>query len=261
MSASINSYIKLKEIVYGYSEAAKQSESEFLRLWRLCFTGFKQMGLNAFWQPKTQILTVEPQKVAYWPDDCIQWIKIGQFNWQGELQTLRVNEQLTTFHADMDNRLSDITPEIQDCEGVLQSQYWFDGQGFWYGPYSSQERPFGLHSRMIQYGECVVDVTKRMIILNTDYQYPQVVMEYVSAPEMDGDYAIPLQFEMATRTFLAWQDIAYLPATSHINNNTVMMRGRMFKAQLRLAKKMYKPVRMQELYQVAIESQMMSLKP
>ena len=261
MPAAISSQIKLKEIVYGYSEAARQSDSELLRLWRLCFTGFKQLGLNAFWQPKTEVIPVETQKIAYFPDDYIQWIKIGQFNSNGELQTIRVNTSLTTFNADLDTRLTDITPEIQECAGALQSDLWFNGSDYWYGPNGSSSRPFGLHSRLIQDGECVVDEKKRVIVLNTNYQYPHVVMEYVSAPEMDGDYAIPMQFEMAMRAFLAWQDIAYLPATSHINNNTVMMRGKMFKAQLSLAKRSYKPFRLQEAYQVAIESQVMTLKP
>ncbi len=261
MPAPISPKIKLIEIVYGYNEAARQSEAEALRLWRLCFTGFKQMGINAFWQPKTEVLTVESQKVAYWPDDCIQWIKIGQFNANGELQTLRVNEQLTTFNADLSTRAADIQPEIQGCADILTSNLWFNGDDYWYGPYSRSSRPFGLQSRLITFGECVVDEEKRMIVLNTDYPYPSVVMEYVSAPELDGDYAIPMQFEMAMRSFLAWQDIAYMPATSHINNNTVMMRGKMFKAQLGLAKKMYKPFRIQEAYQIAIESQMMTLKP
>ena len=151
MPAAISSQIKLKEIVYGYSEAARQSDSELLRLWRLCFTGFKQLGLNAFWQPKTEVIPVETQKIAYFPDDYIQWIKIGQFNSNnGELQTIQVNTSLTTFNADLDTRLTDITPEIQEMCGcftgvIFGSTAVIIGNG----PNGSSSRPFGLHSRLI----------------------------------------------------------------------------------------------------------------
>lgn len=263
MPAPISTNIKLKLIVLGYIEASKQSESEFLRLWRICFTGFKQMGLNAFWEPKTWVLPVTPSKVAFWPQECLQWIKIGQFNWNGELQTLRINEDLTVFHADLDNRLSDIMPEIGDCAGALQSDLWFNGFDYFYGngPSTATDRPFGLHSRLIQNGECVVDEKNRLIALNPDYPYSEVVMEGLCSPEEDDDYAIPMQFEQAMKAWLGWQDIAYLPSTNHVQNNTIMMRGKMFKSQCMLAKKMFKPFRLQDAYQEAIESMMLAPKP
>ena len=75
-------------------------------------------------------------------------------------------------------------------------------------------------------------------------------------------YAIPMQFEMAMRAFLAWQDHSVLASDEPYPITTLLwMRGKMFKSQLSLAKRMYKPFRYQEAYQVAIESQVMTLKP
>ena len=71
---------------------------------------------------------------------------------------------------------------------------------------------------MIQFGECIVDWKQRIIILDTNYQYTEVVLEGMETPEMNDDYEIPLVFEEAMIAWLALQDILYLPATSHMNN-------------------------------------------
>ena len=262
MPAPITQTIPLKQCVFSYSEASKQSDAEFRRLWRMAFRGFKQMGINAFWQPRTWVLTVNSNKTADIPPECFQWIKIGQFNASGELQTLRVNEQLTTFHDGLSTRLNDIPPQIQDASPDLLSDFWFNGWDVWggYNP-TYPSVPFGAGSRMIQFGECIVDWKQRIIILDTNYQYTEVVLEGMETPEMNDDYEIPLVFEEAMIAWLALQDILYLPATSHMNNNNVEMRRQMFKSQLALAKKMYKPIRLQEVYQEAVEAYNLGVKP
>lgn len=257
--------IKLKETIFSYSEAAKQSEAEFKRLWRHAFRGFKQMGLSVFWAPKTVLLSVDPDtKTAEIPEDIIQWIKVGQFNAAGELQTLRVNEQLTLFHDALPSRLSDIQPEIGDAAGALQSELWYNGfDGFTGGNqvgYGNQS-PLAYGSKMIQYGECILDMAQRRIVLNPLYFWQEVVLEYVPSPEMDDDYSYPMQFEMAMMTWLGLWDIAFLPSTTHVGNNNIGMRMKMFKGQLGLAKRLFKPIRMQELWQELIEGQNMGIKP
>lgn len=264
MPAPISSEVKLKQCVFQYSELARQSDAEFIRLWRIAFLAFKQMGLNSFWAVKTLELEVEDSKVAFIPPEVIQWIKVGNFNSNGELQTLRINPNITTFHADLPNRLEDIVPEIQNVQNILQGDYWFNGNGLYYGRDNGvgvSPMRFGLHSRLIQAGECNIDMTQRVIALNTDYQYQHVILEALVSPEMDDDYSIPMQFEMAMIAWLGYMDSAYLPSTSHINNNNNQSKALMFKAQLAMAKRAYKPFRLQEAYQVAIESQMLAPKP
>ena len=265
MPAPINQMIKLKETIFGYSESAKQSEADFKRLWRLAFKGFKQMGLSVFWAPKTVVLSVDPDTMtAEIPDDILQWVKVGQFNAAGELQTLRVNEQLTVFHDALPSRLSDIQPEIGDAQGSLQSELWYNGfdwaGGGNQGGYGNQSA-LALGSKMIQYGECTIDMQQRRIVLNPLYVWQEVVLEYIPAPEMDDDYSYPMQFEMAMHTWLGLWDIAMLPSSTHVNNNNIQMRQRLFKGQLGLAKRMFKPFRMQEVWQELIEAQNIGIKP
>jgi hypothetical protein len=262
MPAPITSTIPLKQCVYGYSEAARQSDSEFLRLWRMCFRGFKQMGLNAFWQPKEYNLLVNQDNMtADIPEDCIQWIKIGRFNWGGEFQTLRVNEELANFHDALPSRFADIAPEIQQSWPYLMGDQWYGSGGdFFNGRYPSGTA-FGLGSRMIQYGECKVDWEQRVIILNQFYPYEHVVLKGVSAPQLDGDYEVPMQFEEAMIDWLSWQDTKHVPVNTHVGLNDKNMRARQFKASLDLAKKMYKPFRLQEFAQIAVESVSLGVKP
>lgn len=263
MPAPINQYIKLKDCIFGYSEACKQSEAEFKRLWRLAFKGFKQMGLNVFWEPKTFILSVDQDtKTADVPENCLMWTKIGQFNAAGELQTLRVNEQLTNFHDALPTRLTDILPEIQDAAGALQSDCWFNGFNYFTGDsgYGNQP-PLALGSRMITQGECTFDKKNGKIVLDPNYQYQEVILQCIISPETDDDYEIPMQIEMAMHTWLGLWDIAFLPSSTHVNNNNIQMRMRLFKGQLGLAKRMLKPIRLQELYQELIEAQNMGVKP
>src|SRR5690348_5724712 len=157
MPAPINATIKLKECVFSYSEAARQSEAEFIRLWRMAFRGFKQMGLNAFWQPKEYLLLVDQDnKTAEIPPDCYIWIKIGQYNWASEFQTLRVNEELADFHDFLPTRFSDIAREIQQAWPCLVNDTWHGNQGDFYNGSVPLSVPFGIGSRLIQEGECKV---------------------------------------------------------------------------------------------------------
>jgi len=264
MPAPINDKIKLKDIIFMYSEASKQNEGEFLRFWRIAFRAFIQMGLNAFWEPITTQLVVGANKTALLPVDLIQWIKIGYFNYGGELATLRVNNDLTTYKDNSANRLTDITPEVQQ---ILTSDCWFDinqftgVQGFGWSGLSGYAQRFGAGSHLVQPGECRVDMANRVIVLNPNFQYPNIIIEYLSSPEQNDDYAIPLQFQEAMIAWLGYQDIAYMPATGHVGNANIQMRANMFKSQLSLAKRMYKPFRLQDAYQQAVEAQSLGLKP
>lgn len=262
MAAPINPTIKLKDCVFSYSEAAKQSESEFKRLWRMAFRGFKRMGINGFWEPKTEVLTVNANNTADLPPSCIQWIKVGQFNENGELQTLRINRQLTNFHANLPTRLDDIVPQIQSCSETLLNGGWYNGYGVYgdWGP-SSVNQNFGAGSSLVQFGEFNIDWDARVILLDPNYAYTQVVLFFLSAPEMDDDYEIPMQYEEAMIDWLSWQDIKHIPANSHANNNSIRARAIAFKASLTQAKREYKPFRLAEAEQYSVESQMLAIKP
>ena len=251
MAAPISSSIKLRDCIFSYMESSKVPETDFLRLWRMAFRGFKQMGLNGFWEPVTERITVNDNKTATFPANCIVPIKVGQINAQGEFQTLAVNNDLTNYKDLSSNRIADLTPEVQEA---LIGPAYFNNYGFYGNNVGedglSGEPDFGLGSHLLQPGECKIDKTNRVIILNTNYQYPHVFFMFLGAPDQNTDYEIPLQYEGAMIAWLAWKDIEHMPATSHMAGNAAIMRQKNFGIQCRLAKKMYKPFNITEANQL-----------
>ena len=254
MSAPISMYIKLKDVVLMYSEAARQSDASFLRLWRICFRGFQQMGLNAFWQSKTISIPVNPNITATLPSDFIQWVKIGNFNDVGELQIFSVNENLTTFKDTSANRVSDIASEIGNFATSLVGQdFWPVSVNTTDGNYNRQN--FGVGSRLLTAGECAVDVTNRVILLNTSFPYPHVILQYISSPEQDDDYSIPIQFQEAMIAWIYWQENQYMPNTNKGSGSGKQQAAQNFKSQLLKARKDFKPIRVQDIALQAKEAQ------
>lgn len=262
MQSDITRNVKLRDIIYMYSEESKQTSAEFLRLWRMAFRGFTQMGLMAFWEPRTVEIAVNANLTATLPTDYIQWVKVGQFNRNGELQTLMINEDLTTFKDVHPSRVSLIQPEITASSGALLSDYWFDGNGLYFNDSGGVVpfRGFGLGSHLLQPGQCRFDMDNNCIVLGQDYQWPHVVLEYISAPEKNDDYSIPIQFQEAMIAWLAWRDIINIPSSNRSNRGMVQSAALQFKSQLALAKKMYRPFHLQQAEQYFREAQKLAIK-
>jgi hypothetical protein len=219
------------------------------------------MGLNSFWQNKTVNLTVNANKTVTLPDDYLQWIRIGNFNDVGELQVLAVNNNLTTFKDNNPNRVGDIASQIGNIQTSLV------GDDFWglftigdnaNGNYNQQ--PFGLGSRLLTAGECSVDIANRIILLNTSFPYPNVVLQYISSPEQDFDYQLPMQFQEAMMAWLSWQDIQYLPNVNKGSASGKQNAANNFKNQLLLARKTFNPIRIQDIYLQSKDSQLYGIK-
>jgi hypothetical protein len=260
MAAPILQYIKLKDIVLLYIEAAKKTDAEFLRLWRLAFRGFSQMGINAFWAAKQIVIPVNSNLTATLPDDYLQWIRIGTFNQNGEFRILSVNNSLSTFGDLSSNRLSAIQSQVSQLEPFLI------GNPVYATPYVSETdsnydaAQFGLGSRLLTDGSCKVDVRNRCIIFDVNFSNSTVALEYIYSPEMDEDYEIPFEFQEAMLAWLNWQDKIYVPATSKGGAADKQIAAQNFKNQLLLARKTYKPVRIMETELYFRDAQKYSVK-
>lgn len=245
MASSITPNIKLRDIILMYSEAAKQSESSFLRYWRIAFRGFQQMGLNSFFNVRTISIPVNKNKTATLPDDFLKWVKIGNFNDTGELQILSVNTSLTTFKDNNPNRLGDIATEVGTTTAVVGNDFFPVSSNNIEGYYNVDN--FGVGSRLLTVGECRVDMANRVILLNTSFPYPHVILEYMPSPEQDDDYEIPMEFQEAMIAWLGWQDVQYAPMNNRNNIGIRKSAAENFKNQLRVAVKAYKPIRIQDI--------------
>lgn len=248
-------YIKLSDAVNMYIDESKQTSKEFRRLWSLAFRGLTDLGLDVTWQPKVDLINVNPNLTVTLPDDYIDWIRVGLFNSSGEIATLRVNEQLATYKDLSPNRLENIASQIGTGTTYLDYPYWY---GYWGD--SGYESYFGAGSALIQAGECKIDNQNGVIVLDPFFAYNQVVLEYVSSPVMDDDYTIDFKAQEALIAWLRWKDIQSLPSTRLVNISEKTMRQREYNAQKHLARKRLKPFRLMVAEQYSRESQRLAVK-
>lgn len=255
MSNQIQKYVKLSEVVNYYIDEARLTTKDFRRLWAIAFRGLQEIGIDASWTPKVDVVPVNSNLTASLPADYLDWVRVGVFNSVGEIATLRVNEQLTSYKDTDPQRLGDITSQIGTDLNYLQYPFFYG-----YGDETGYEHYFGAGSALIQAGECRVDAANSVIILDPQFGYSSIVLEYIASPIMDEDYTIDFKCQEALISFLRWKDIQSLPSTRLVNINEKAMREKEYYNQKRLARKRLKPFRLQISEQFYREAQTYGVK-
>lgn len=250
--------VKLSECVTMYIDESKQTTKEFRRLWALAFRGLTDIGLDVSWTPKTTLIDVNDNLTANVPTDFIDWVRIGVFNSSGEIATLRVNEQLTTYRDTVSSRLSDIKAEYADL--LNYSQFGLNNGQFGLNNSSLYQHAFGVGSGLIQAGECKFDLSNNIIVLDPKFSYSQIVLEYISSPMLDDDYYVDLKCQEALISWLRFKDIQSLPSNRMVNISEKQFRQREYFLQKKLARKRVKPFRLQVSEQYSRESQRLAVK-
>lgn len=197
----ISSYVPLKTCVAYYLDEIDKSQGDQDRCWLLALRGLVDLHQDISAEPRTVRLTLLGNKTVPFPADCLSWSKIGLLNSSGEISTLRINTALTTYRDTNPNRIQDLTPNINDSIGALGTtpfyfNYYYDG-----GYYSL----FGVGGGLVQYGSCSVDEINRLVILPPDFQYANIMFEYLSSPEKNEDYMVPLALQEAIIAFISWK--------------------------------------------------------
>lgn len=251
----IERMVKLSDCVNMYIDESRQSSKDFRRLWVLAFRGLTDIGLDVSWTPKTTLINVNPNLTANVPIDFIDWVRVGVFNSFGEIATLRVNEELTTYKDNNPNRISDIQSQVGQDANYLQYPYWWGG---WDD--NGYEHYFGAGSSLIQAGECKFDRNNNIIILDPYFAYTQIVLQYIASPIMDDDYAIDLKCQEALIAFIRWKEIQSLPSNRMVNISEKQLRQKEYYSQKKLARKRIKPFRMQISEQYSREAERLAVK-
>lgn len=251
----IERMVKLSDCVNMYIDESRQSSKDFRRLWVLAFRGLTDIGLDVSWSPKTTLINVNANLTANVPIDFIDWVRVGVFNSFGEIATLRVNEELTTYKDNNPNRISDIQSQVGQDANYLQYPYWWGG---WDD--NGYEHYFGAGSSLIQAGECKFDRNNNIIILDPYFAYTQIVLQYIASPIMDDDYAIDLKCQEALIAWLRWKDVQSLPSNRMVNISEKQLRQREYYAQKKLSRKRIKPFRMQISEQYSREAERLAIK-
>lgn len=198
---SIGIYTPLKTVVaYALDEEVK-SIADFDRCWIMGMRGLVDIGFDVAGQTKTVRLPVLPNKTVSFPADLISWTKIGLLNEKGEINTLKINNSLTTFRDINPNRLEDLTPNINDGVNVVPPYPYY--ANYYYGGNCYQL--YGAGTGVITYGSCRVDAANKVIVLDMNFKYDSIMLEYFSSPYKDDDYQVPTCLQEAVIMFIRWK--------------------------------------------------------
>lgn len=194
-------YEYLKRIVSYALDEMNMNSDELDKAWIFAFRGLGLLNQSVAAEPITVRLPVEGNKTVIYPSDYLSWSKVGIMDEHGKVSTLKVNTALTTFKDNNPNRLSQLTPNINTDFSLLCGSPFFYNYGY-NGIYQTL---FGTGNGLVQYGECRMDDVNRVIILNPQFKYDSVLLEYLSSPQLNNDYQIQSVFREAVIAFIKWK--------------------------------------------------------
>lgn len=239
-------YITLDSIINDYINEAQLSNHAYFRLWHIAYRGMENLGLDAFYQIKSVKLPVNSNLTVTLPADYLNWSKVGVLNDVGEIIPLNYNEKLTTF-ADLSPTRLEQTEDF--TLGTWQYQYtWYNYWNGW-----MYTNVYGVPSGQPFVGSFKVDMANGVILLNDQYSYEYIMLEYVASPAPNNDYYVPLQFREALVSWLRWKDIQSVPVKTHVANSSVQMRRHDYFEDRRKALAQWKPLRISDAYQSSQE--------
>lgn len=194
-------YVPLKRIVSYVLDELSKSMSDFDKCWILAFRGLVDLNFDVSGEPKSVRIPLDANKTAPLPTDCLMWSKIGILNNRGEISSLRINNSLSIYRDNNPNRISQLTPDINDALPLLTGNPFYLNY-YYNGMYQTL---FGVGGGLIQYGDCRVDEKNRVILFPDTFAYEHVIVEYISSPEKDDDYQIELCMQEAVIAFIKWK--------------------------------------------------------
>lgn len=248
-------WISIDECINAYIDRAELSNHKYFKLWHICFAGMTDMGLDAFYLVKSVKLPVNENLTVPLPADYLNYSKVGVLNEKGEVITMGVNNKLTVAFDLSPTRISQVEDptlvNIENQQGVWWYNYW---NGYGYG------NLYGAPSGTPFIGSFKIDNANGVVVLSPGFAYPYIILEYTSSPQEGGEYYIPIQFKTAMIAYLGWQDIAYIPSKTHVNNSNVQMRRHDYYNERRLAIARYDPINIPDLYEWNLLNQRLTVK-
>ena len=210
--------MKLRRIIGQFLSSADQSSHQFLKLWNIAKWGLDtEFNLDILGTIKTVILDVNGNKTVTLPCDYIRYLKIGQINGNGEVVTLKRNDQLSTLNHGGDDRFKG-APVIGST-----SDFLFDPLNWqYYNNYYSNGtmyKFYGADSGTLNRGEYKVDDANKTIFLSQKTSLSSLVVEYLSDGYDQGcdDYEIDVRASNAMLAYIRWKNAVDQPKKFNIS--------------------------------------------
>lgn len=237
MAKDTAKWVPLSEVIYQYLDQSKQTNAEYRRLWTIGVRGIEEMGMDVFSTTKTVKLVVNANKTVDLPSDYIGFSKVGVFNADGEVATLKRNKNLSSYKINQADRTENNTDNTTGNSYRLQDLAfvnYFDGARY--------VNIFGTGSALLSAGNFDIDEEQGILYLDNEYGHDYVVMEYLSSPADDVDYKIPVQVREAVLAYIAWKDIEHLPLGRRASLGDKQLRRKEYYNQKRNANLRENPV-------------------
>lgn len=200
--ADLGIYTHLMTIVSYAADELDKSSGDIDKMWLLSFRGMTMMTFSFAGQTQTVRLPVLPNKTVMFPPALLSWSKIGLLDDKGQINTLKINNALTTFRDNNPNRISNLSsPDINNSVGDLALVPYYSNYYYGGGCYQL----YGLGNGVITYGDCKVDELNRVIILSPDFKYDSIMIECIMSPQKDYDYQVPTCLQEAIIAFIKWK--------------------------------------------------------
>lgn len=197
----MDKHVPLKQLVAEFIDASSKSMRDFDKCWVLAFRALRQLNQSVSAEPKSCRLPVGPNKTVDLPADYIALSKIGVVNGSGEIVSLSYNAGLSIFRDNNPNRLTQLFSAVGVSDPVAIPNNVFLNY-FNEGSYCNL---YGVGGGLITYGQYRLDEQNNVIVLNVDFAYPDIIIEYISNPKMDGDYYIQQCLAEAVIAFIEWK--------------------------------------------------------
>lgn len=202
----------LSKIVAQYLNSSDRSSNEFARVYNIAVRGLEnEFNLDICGQFKTVLIDVEPNKTVQLPVDYLNYSKIGIVNNVGEFVCLKRNDQLSGYHAyyfqETDRNAG--VPLVNTFGNPFALNNYPYNYNWWFNFWGTGTgfHLYGLDSGTTPVGTYKIELGDNLILLNPDFMYPQVLLEYLSDgfSESDEDYMIDSRSAEAMLAWIRWQ--------------------------------------------------------
>ena len=247
-------WVTLEEVVKEYVSQAELNMAHYRRLWNIAFRGLEDMSFNIYQTPKTAKLPVMSNKTVRLPGDYVSYAKIGVLNSEGEVATLSKNPNMTFYGQELSNRTTINTDAPVDPTNIRDFVYLnYDNNGELFNLQ-------GLGSFMMSAGQFNVNEDDGIIILDNNFPYEYIILEYVSSPREDEEYKVPIIVKEALISWIAWKDHEYKPMGRRYQEMGKEQRRVNYVREKKKAKLRINPVRLWEANDIIRAGEVLAVK-
>ena len=180
-------WVNIEDCITSYLDESEQSNTKYFKLWQLAYRAMTELGLDFFYSVKSVKLPVNPNLTVTLPEDYLNYTKVGILDNQGQIIPLSFNSNLTNAFDLQPTRLSQVVdPTIVTAyspQGIVWWNYW-NGYGL--------SNLYGLPSGSPFVGQFKVDAGNGVIVLDINFNFDYIMLEYIAAPMPGGEYFVPI---------------------------------------------------------------------